>query len=45
MTFHQLLENFFDLCFGSNDYYEEYDYCVYGYKDRLFVSFAFMGSC
>ena len=39
------IENFFDLWFGSDDYYEEYDYCVYGYKDRLFVSFAFMGSC
>ena len=38
------IENFFDLWFGSDGYYEEYDYCVYEYKNKLFISFAFVGS-
>ena len=36
------IENFFDIWFNSdNSYYIQYDYCVYEYKDKLFVSFAF----
>ena len=35
------IEDFFDIWFRSDGFYDEYDYCVYEYKDKLFVSFAF----
>lgn len=38
------IENFFELWLGSDGYYDEYDCCVYGYKDKLFISFAFTQS-
>ena len=39
------IEDFFDIWFNSDDsYYDEYDYCVYEYKDKLFISFVFMGA-
>lgn len=39
------IEDFFNIWFNSDDnYFDEYDYCVYEYEDKLFISFAFMGS-
>ena len=39
------MENFFDIWFNSdNSYYNKYYYCVYEYRNKLFVSFAFMCS-
>ena len=38
------IEDFFKLWFKSDGFFDEYDYCVYEYKDKLFVSFAFANS-
>ena len=38
------IEDFFDIWFKSDGFYDEYDYYVYEYKDKLFVSFAFANS-
>lgn len=37
------IEDFFDIWFNSDySYYIKYDYNVYEYGDKLFISFAFM---
>ena len=36
--------DFFEFWFKSDSYFDEYDYCVYEYKDKLFISFAFANS-
>ena len=38
------IEDFFKLWFESDSFFDEYDYCVYEYKDKLFISFAFANS-
>lgn len=40
----KVIEDFFYIWFNSDiSYFDEYNYCVYEYKDKLFISFAFMG--
>ena len=38
------IEDFFKLWFELDSFFDEYDYCVYEYKDKLFISFAFANS-
>lgn len=39
------IEEYFELWLGSDGYYDEYHYSVNKYRNKLFISFAYIGSC